>query len=271
MLPAPQILPPLLQALGKEDADLKRVADLISFDPALTARLLGFCNSAFFGLSTRIDSVPEAVHQLGFRTVYRIVAGTVGGRLLTPSQRDADNFPGSWWKHAVLTAFAAQFVADDIGAEPGAMFTAGLLHELGRVVLLQAFKGDYARLLEKEPGLTKSEVAEREMNAFGVTHAETGGRLLARWQFDAPIVSGVRFHNDPASASDETEQRFAACVHLSDELALSADPVNGEQVLAQAEPPISMAMLNLSPKNLSRYEGLITENMKFAEAMCQLN
>src|SRR5437870_1457491 len=84
--PAPQILPPLLQALGEDDTDLERVVNMLSFDPALTARLLMTCNSAFFARSTKIDSVAEALQQLGFQTVYRIVAGATGARLFRTPQ-----------------------------------------------------------------------------------------------------------------------------------------------------------------------------------------
>jgi HD-like signal output (HDOD) protein len=135
---------------------------------------------------------------------------------------------------------------------------------------MPTLKADYVRLLE-EPESIDSDLTEREMSAFGMTQAEVGSRLLERWQFALPIVSGVRFHNDPANAGDESTQRFAACVHLSNELALSVDPIKGEQVLAPVEPPVSLAMLNRSPQDLSRYRELITENMQFVETMCRLN
>jgi HD-like signal output (HDOD) protein len=175
---APQILPPLLQALGEDNVNLARIVDLVSVDPALTAQILKTCNSAFFSRSTSIDSVHDAVNQLGLQTVYCIVAGTTGSQLFTSTQ--PANSAADWWRNAVMTAFASQFVAEGVNAEPGAMFTAGLLHDFGKVLLWQAFQADYARLLE-EPGLTEPEIAKREAAAFGIDHAEVGGRLLARW------------------------------------------------------------------------------------------
>src|SRR6185369_2958873 len=101
---APQILPPLLEALGNDNTDLDRVAELISVDPGLTAKLLKNCNSAFWALSTRIDSVSGALQRLGFQAVYRIVAAMKGAGLFKPSQAVDDAISSRWWRHAVLSA-----------------------------------------------------------------------------------------------------------------------------------------------------------------------
>lgn len=270
LVPAPQILPSLLQALGEEDADINQVVDLISFDPALTAKLLSLCNSTYFGFPTQVGSVSEAVQQLGFQSVYRMVAATAAGRLLAPSHSTEGNHQDDLWKHSVLTAFAAQFIAEDISAEPGTMFTAGLLHDLGRMVLMRTFQVEYARLME-EPGQTEAGFAARERSLFGMTHSEVGSALLTRWKFITPIISGVRFQNDPEEAGNDSARQFAACLHLSNALALSVVRAQKDQIVTQIEQPVSLSIVNRSPQDLTRYQYLITENMEFVEAMCRLN
>lgn len=268
--PAPQILTPLLNALRDEDTDLARLTDLISFDPALTVNLLSVCNSTSFGLRQKIDSVVAAVHQLGFRTVYRIVATTCAkGLLVSPTKtNNGTRSQPDPWRHAVLTAFAAQFVAEDIGIEPSTMFTAGLLHDLGRVVLMRGFKMDYLRLLE-ESGWDGAGLVERESETFGMTGAEVGGDLLALWQFIPPIVSAVRYQDNPMRAQDESGHRFAACLHLSNQLALSVDEILENKNAEAVPPPLSMFTLRRSAEDMSRYQVLIRENMKFIESMCR--
>jgi putative nucleotidyltransferase with HDIG domain len=268
---APQILPPLLRALGEEDADLDRVADMIRLDPALTAKLLNTCNSAFFGCSTKLNSALEAIQQLGFQTVYRIVAAAVGGHIFTPSQPAEGNHPDDWWRHAVLTAFAAQFIAESISADPGAMFTAGLLHDIGKVALIKAYKNDYRSLSVAKLGLTEAQREEWEMSIFGACHGQVGSRLLERWKFSPEITVSVMNHSDPSKVTDAGMQRLAACISLGDALAGSVDSGVAEQSLFQAEAGIAMEILNQSLKDVCLYNELIAENMKFVEAMIRLN
>jgi len=256
--------------LGQENSNIQRVTDLISFDPSLTAQLLMICNSAYFGRSSRIDTISDAVHRLGFQTTYRIAAGAAAGKLFPKNRWGAEDPSALWWRNAVMTAFAAQFVADDFNAEPGTMFTAGLLHDIGRTVLLQSFKMVYVGLLE-DPGLTDAEIVQREMSAFGMEHAEIGGRLLTRWRFSSMIANSVRAHDNPDKLPEGIYRHWAACLHLGVDLARSVDPENADKAILLDEPTISMKILNRSAEDVARYQYLIKENMRFVEAMCRLN
>ena len=267
---APEILMPLLHALGEEETNLSRVTDMIQFDPALTAKLLNTCNSAFFGVSVKIDSVSDAIQRLGFRTVYSIVAAAAGGTLFAASGPTVAELGAKWWRHAVMTAFAAQFVAEDIGAETGTMFTAGLLHDLGQIVLLREFKSDYTRVLA-EADAEGASLLELEKVKFGVNHVEIGRRLLERWKFSPAIVAAVGFHNDPAQAGDSELQRLAACLHLANELARSLESGKGKESLLEIQRVISFSILDRTWKDISLYYELIAENMNYVEAMCRLN
>src|SRR6185436_12909414 len=138
--PAPQVLPRLLQALDKPDSDTSNLVDLITLDPALTVRLLGACNSAFLASATQVNDVPEAINRLGMNAIYRIVATVYGARSLRPSCSDWGIDPGALWQHSVTTALAAQFLARDSEEDEAVAFTAGLLHDLGKIVLAESFK-----------------------------------------------------------------------------------------------------------------------------------
>src|SRR5262249_45429160 len=162
----------------------------ITFDPALTARLLRACNSVLMASSTQIKDVPEAVNRLGMNDIYRIVATVHGARSLRPSCPDWGVDPAVMWQHSVTTALAAQFLARDSDQDEGVAFTAGLLHDLGKIVLAESFKTQYAETLA-EPNVNPAFASDAEKRRFGVDHSEMGGRLLARWKFPAPIITSV--------------------------------------------------------------------------------
>src|SRR5579862_3446251 len=142
--PAPRILPRLLHLLSDHDGDLGEVIELISFDPGVTARVLSTCNSAYFGLPSRANDLGEAVSQLGMRRVYDIVAIACGSSTL---QAGDGRVPVELWQHSVMTALAAQILAKDVQLNEGMLFTAALLHDIGKVVLAQTWKDQYWRLV----------------------------------------------------------------------------------------------------------------------------
>src|SRR5208282_2943883 len=126
------------------------------------------------------------------------------------------------WRHAVMTAFACQFIAESIGADPATMFTAGLLHDVGRVPLLLAYKDDYWAFREEEALSRTGAGPEAEINRFGVDHANLGGRLLRRWKFSRPIISSVAAHHTPHEVTDSELRPLAACVCFGSSLASSS-------------------------------------------------
>lgn len=269
--PAPQILPKLLEALRDDDTDLNKVIDLVTFDPGLTIKVMHVSNSAFFGLSTKINSVFEAVQQLGSQQLYRIVTAGAGRRLFicpywTTEERQIDP-----WRHAVMTAFASQFIAESIGADPATMFTAGLLHDVGRVPLLLAFKEDYWAFQQSEAEATRTEDTHTEIHRFGFDHANLGGRLLARWKFSREIISSVSAHHAPLEACEPDMRRLAACVSLGEVLSKSNVITDPKELLTHEATLQAMEVLGQTPKDLSRYRDLISENMDFIEVMCKAN
>ncbi len=186
--------------------------------------------------------------RLGFQSVYRTVA-VVPAHCLRPARRR--DRPGATVGHSVITAFAAQFVAEDIQAESGMMFTAGLLHDVGKVVLAAA-------------------EARGRLGAGHCTedfHADIGARLLHRWKFSAPLSLSVRFHHQPSGAGQHL--KLAACIALANELAHHHDqPQTTDANLNGYEKPLFI--LELNAPDLDRYRGRLEENVQFVETMCRI-
>lgn len=248
--PAPRILLELLALLRDEDVDSRRVVDLISYDPGITAAVLRLCNSAFFAAGTPAEDLLEAVNRLGFRQVYLLVAAVSGSQLLGRAPQGYGIDSGELWKHSVAAAVAAQMIAEDQGADVGPVFTATLLHDIGKIILAEALEHIYARLVE-ECECHQASMLETERRLIGVDHAEIGGRLLARWKFPPSIVSAVTYHHRPASAPSDKE--LASFVYLGDMAAYFMGAGYGNHACALRSRAEALDVLRLKPEALPLY------------------
>lgn len=264
---SPYPLPELFKALREADVDLDPVVDMISFDPALTAKLLKTCNSAYFGRSEAINDVREAVNRLGFQTVYKVVAAVRGNQVLGPMKKTYGINAGDMWKHSVTSAFAGQFIAEDFGADAGLFFTAGLLHDMGKVILDQTFKEGYGQTVATA-ARNGTRLADLETTNYGMNHAEVGARLLHRWKFSPEMVACLQFHHNPAAAG--TSERSAAFLSLASALAHFIDEGNNLPATSRADLETTLKLLGLTDEVLTRYSDRLKENLAFVETMSRL-
>jgi putative nucleotidyltransferase with HDIG domain len=214
--PAPRIVPELMRLLKQADVDSSKVVKLISFDPSLTANVLRICNSAYFGASTPTSDLQEAVTRLGFQQVYQLVAAAMGARMLGSAQTGYGLDEGELWKHSVAVAVTAQVMARKLSDDDNVVFTAALLHDIGKIVLARALESVYPKLV-RETEINQQSLLESERKLLGVQHAEVGARLLERWKFPPNIVSAVWFHHAPKGAG--RHQRLAAYIYVADMVA----------------------------------------------------
>jgi putative nucleotidyltransferase with HDIG domain len=266
--PAPRILPQLLFLLGQPNTDSSKVVDLITFDPALTATVLQACNSAFFGAATPAADLQEAVTRLGFQQAYRIVAAVSGSRALGPAQKGYGIEEGELWKHSVTAAVAAQLLAKDLGDDESVVFTAALLHDIGKIILAQALEHIYTKLVQ-ETESNQHSLLETEKKLLGVQHAEIGGRLLARWKFPEKLVSAVWFHHHPAAA--EPHGRMAAYVYLGNMIAYFLGHGYGHQAFALRGRAEALELLGIGSDMLPRYMIQTVENLAVVEALFRIH
>ena len=265
--PAPRILPELLALLSKDNVDSSKVVTLISYDPALTASVLHVCNSAFFGSITPAESLQDAVTRLGFKQVYRLVAAVSGARCLAPAQSGYGIDKGELWQHSVTAAVAAQLIAKKVGDDENVVFTATLLHDIGKIVLTEALEKKYSSLME-ETERNHLPLLETEKLLLGVHHAEIGGRLLTRWKFPANITSAVWFHHSPKAA--EPHHRLASYVYLGNMIAHFIGHGYGHQSFALRGRAEALQILSLDPADLPHLMIATFEQMALVEALFQI-
>ena len=214
--PSPAVLVKLLPSLNDVDADFDEVVRLISMEQSLTAKLLQISNSSFFGQPEPVATVAEAVNRVGYQSVYLLVAMISGKNCFpTPSPRGIDS--GKLWQHSLATAFNAKFVAESAGQDGNLLFTAGLLHDIGKLVMVQSQLPMPLQVIGNafhQP--TNAAAIEREIMLFGFTHSEAGASLLEKWNLPASLVASVRHHHDPLAAHDFAP--IAASVSLGNQI-----------------------------------------------------
>lgn len=214
-LPAlPAILEQLRQAMGDPLSSAEDVARIISADPASVSKLLQVANSAAYGFSRRIGNIKHAVTLLGLRETCQI-ALSIRALDMFPQNKNFD-YEG-FRKHSSQCALAAKLIAQQAGAaEKSGIFTGGLLHDIGKLVLVNVMAKRYAKILERIEQENK-EGAIIEEEELAVSHAEVGFLFAENWQFPQEISEAIRFHHKQDFSQDAPV--FTAIIALADRIA----------------------------------------------------
>lgn len=259
LVPAPQILPQILPLLNQPNIDTGRVVDLISYDQSLTANVLRVCNSAYFSRGTKIDNLQNAVTRIGFRQLYDIVVSIISAVTLARPQKGYGVEANELWDHSVSTAIAAQLIAKDAQEDEQVVFTAALLHDIGKIVLSVALEDKRAEV-EREAEKNGLSAFELEIKLLGVNHAEVGGRLLERWKLPDNLIGAVRFHHSPHAANGHS--RIAACVYMGNFVAYFMGHGYGQHALNLQARDETLKILGLTSERLPQYMNESFERLK---------
>lgn len=192
-LPAlPETVSRIREATGDPKVTVRMVADILSMDPPVAAKVLSVANSAAYGFAHRVDDLNLAVSLMGLRETYSIVLSMAVVDVL----RKSEVFDyRSFWKESVLCASAARKVAEVINRKDMAgVFSAGLLHNLGRLVLVEVASDAYAKIPRDLRG---KELVQAEEAVFGLSHSEAGYELAHHWGLPEDINEAIRFHHTP--------------------------------------------------------------------------
>ncbi len=206
----PVIVVRLVQLLAKESVTAEEIAETMALDAGMAARVLHLANSVALGGGTQVDSVPEAVLRVGVDGVRDIVFALAMVGAMRPAHFDYKPF----WRHSLAVAFTAQALQMQ-SLKPGTPFpetyTAGLLHDIGMLVLDRALGTRYHEVIEAARASARP-LVEVEHEMLGTDHAHTGGRMLQVWRFPQILIDAVSNHHRPW----ESGQVVTQLVHLSD-------------------------------------------------------
>lgn len=239
--PLPAIVLDLMQSLDDENANIAQLARKIGLDPPLTARVLRVVNSPFYGMQGQISSVQEAVMVLGFSNIRSLaMAASLSARYVFTAKGDFDA-PGLW-EHSFSAALCCRLLSRQLRLSAETAFTAGLLHDIGRIGLLmiEDKRIDEIFRTRAEKGVTLLN-AEREV--LGYDHAQLGARLLERWRLPAAVVQAVERHH---SREPDPTDRLADLVIVGDSFAIAHRKQQLAQPLSSSRRRNAMVRLSLS-------------------------
>jgi putative nucleotidyltransferase with HDIG domain len=211
--------------------------------------VLRAANSAIYGLARQIRSIDEAIFRIGFREVWTIAAALKAKDLFRASRAEWNAMAGLLWEHALKTAMVARAIgrhAHVQGTEE--LFTAGVLHDLGKLILSQAAPG-YA-LLANNGALRGRELTLREMDFFGTSHAIVGAELLRRWDLPDSLSSIVERHHEDIFVEDPL-RRQRAILALANEMAHACDAFGPGEDMTKRQPPLPPEVLAIVGMDLA--------------------
>jgi putative nucleotidyltransferase with HDIG domain len=191
----------VLAMLDDPEFDVSRIEETLRLDPALTANVLRLTNSAYFGFSEKIGSLKQAIVVLGSKRLIQLVMATCMSGLMSKSIDGYALDKGDLWRHSVAVSVVAEKLVEELGvaAEPE-IFTAALLHDIGKLLLGQHVR-EYQEIINARASSDQS-FQEIERDVLGADHAEIGARILQNWSFPANVVNAVRWHHEPDHAPE---------------------------------------------------------------------
>lgn len=203
LTPLPQSTVRLAALVGTKQDNVAEVVEVVSFDPALTFRLIRAANSAYSGSSQPVTSVKDAVTRLGTGQVFALaVASSVGPHM----QKNVPEYgfsDGEFWRHSVAAAVVTEVApAYCKVAVPTECFTAALLHDIGKLIMARFLQPEVLELLHQARQEAHLSALEAEIKILKVHHGELGGIIAQHWQFPERIVKGIIYHHNPEEGQD---------------------------------------------------------------------
>lgn len=259
----------ILQLTATGDAAPKELVRLVEHDPILTMKVLKLVNSAYFGLGRQVSSIKQGVVYVGVNTIKHLAISIAAIGAL-PRENNAGFDMDAFWTHSLVTGAAARLIAQRQGVPRNDVmgyFIAGLLHDIGQVVLAQGMPVEYRAVLQAALAREACILGiEREM--LGTDHAEIGSLLGAHWKLPAELVDAIARHHDAGAAASLTA--LGKSLFAANQVAKLMD--HPDRAISRVEPlPVELQQwLGLSLEGLvETLDGLPAE-LEAARAFVQL-
>lgn len=245
-------------------ASASQMEKTLKFDQTMTANVLRLANSAYYGRSSKVGSLREAVVIVGFGKLAEMVVTAYLKSLSERPLKGYDLSAGDLLNHALTVAVAADEIRKTMGRVPGGNhFTAALLHDIGKMILGQFVGEEISRIEE----LTATGIAfdAAESKILGINHAEAGGLILEKWKLPVEIVEAVRWHHDPDHAPSDWHF-IIDVVHLANTIAMGIGLGAGREGLRHLPSQSALKRLGMEPRQLER---IASETLMKAKSLAQ--
>jgi len=220
----PEVLLKLNDVIANPDSSAEDVAKVVSRDPAVATNILRIVNSAYYGLQVRVSSVGLAISVMGFNMTKKVALKAAVFSVFGRRRDKIQHFdPLAFWRHAIYTGIAARTLGGASAAFASThaedLYVAGLLHDIGKIILMEKAAPRYLAMLRKSVQQKRCEI-EVELEDFGFTHADVGSVLAIKWFLPEELALAIRYHHQPSR--DTFHRPLSSLIHLADQLAWRA-------------------------------------------------
>ncbi|TAK91355.1 MAG: HDOD domain-containing protein [Burkholderiaceae bacterium] len=224
--PWPSALGRILTEFDRDDLDVSCLAEMISREVAILSKLLRVANSPFYGVSGNIANAQQAINTIGLSNTRSIVL-TAAVMSAIPQNLPKTFDQHAFWQEAIVVAVAAEWLGKWLSLKDCDAFTAGMLHNIGKLLIAIRFPYQYEqmRLAALDPQVNEIEL---EKKTLGFTHAEAGAAIAEQWNFPAALIQGIRWHHAP----EHSQHPLASVLAVSDKIAslTHLTTLNSEQI-----------------------------------------
>lgn len=204
----------LMDVTSDPECSVKDVVETIHTDPSLCLTILKISNSVLFGRPQRVDSIKMAVVILGFNEVQKIALAKALINSFSKLARKHKPYVDRFWEHSFICGMAAKIISQDLNIAHDNAFMGGLLHDIGKLIMLETFTDNYA--LERwMTTLSNEDTLHEELQIHSFTHDMLGGQLLQKWLFPENLIAAIAYHHRPDEVAKD-KKGIAHIIQLAD-------------------------------------------------------
>jgi len=263
----PAIYTRLSDLFAQSDSTVRTIAEVISEDPTIAAKILKIVNSAFYGFPKKIGNLQRAVVILGLNEIKSMVLATSIVKTFTQFDSDCEFHMKSFWEHSVGCAVSAKIVAEAAYLKnPEDVFTGGLLHDIGKLIHALYLPQEFSRVIA-EVEHTGIPMIESEQGIFGFTHTHTGRILAEKWHFPEETVNMVAQHHLEGDSPNLSKE--VAAVHLGNTLCIAFGLGSAGEKVVPIVNQKAWEMLGLQLSDLESVSGRINKSFREASVILE--
>jgi putative nucleotidyltransferase with HDIG domain len=236
----PAVVMELLSTIERDDADIADLARKVATDQALTAKTLCLANSSLYSLQVKVTTIQQAITFLGFQTTRNLItAAALTGCF--PKRECAGFDDKAFWRHAIGVAACARVLARHLRFNQDVAFTGGLLHDIGRLVLVTLHPQQYAAVIAQS-NASGGALLDAERALLEVDHVQAGVALARHWKFSDTMRQAIAFHHEPETPG---AGYLATIVHVANAIVHALDLAGDENDLVPPLAPSAWTALGM--------------------------
>jgi len=257
------------QLLNKADYSVLQVANVIKFDPSITANILKMANSAYFGSQHKISTINDAVMYLGQKNLLRAIQTAGISKYYKKGASGYFDKATDLWEHSVAVGLMSQILSKKItGEENATLYTASLLHDVGKIIMGE-FVQDELKKITMLVSEQQMSFLEAEEIVLGINHADLGGKIAEHWNFPIEIRDAISFHHRPDLLEKEGKV-MPWIVYMADEACLMMGIGSSVEGLAQRAVGELLRKFNLRMRDLEKSMVMLSDDLNNAKDLISI-